>query len=477
MHTNRFRRFYPWLGLLALAFAPAPAPAAAPAPARPNIIVVIADDLRWDALGCNGSPHGTTPHIDRLAREGVNFRRFFVTTPLCSPSRASFLTGLYARRHYVINNDKPGLDVISHTLLTWPRLLHQHGYETAFIGKWHMGLDDSRRIGWDHWISFKGQGAYRDAVVNDNGMARQLTGNTTEFLNARAVDFVRQRHDRPFVLWLAHKAVHLPYLPTARNEARFASAKYQPPPNAAVDPVGKPVMNRKLTAAERVSWLTIEGATPEPGESRYGRGRDRDSILRDQLRCLADVDDGVGALLEALRDTGLLDDTVVIFTSDNGYLLGEFGEFDTKRWAYEPSIHQPFVLRYPRLAPAGAVRDQLVLNVDLAPTALALAGVAHPERMHGRSFLPLLQDAGAPWRAAFLAEYFVEKISPRCPEWQAVRTARWKLIHYPAFPALGELYDLESDPLERQNLIAAPEAAAMRVKLQEQRAHLLGELK
>ncbi len=482
MKTHRSLQRHLCLGLATLAVGAARVLAAEgsgdapPILGRPNIVVIIADDLRWDALGCNGSPHGATPNIDRLAREGVNLRNFFVTTPLCSPSRASFLTGLYARRHYIINNDKPGLDVIGHTLLTWPRLLRQNGYETAFIGKWHMGLDDSRRMGWDHWISFKGQGAYRDAVVNDNGVSRQLSGNTTDFLNTRAVEFIRQRHDQPFVLWLAHKAVHLPYLPTKRNEARFAEAKYTPPPNSAVDPQGKPAMARKLTAAERVNWLTIEGAQPEPGESRYGRGRDRDSIMRDQLRCLADVDDGVGAVLDALRASGALDHTLVIFTSDNGYLLGEFGEFDTKRWAYEPSIRQPFVLRYPRLVPPGSVRDQLVLNVDVAPFMLELAGVAPPERMHGRSFLPVLKDAKAPWREAFLAEYFVEKISPRCPEWQAVRTTRWKFIHYPAFPAMGELYNLETDPLEQHNVIAVPDAAAALAELRSQLTRLLSEL-
>ncbi len=185
---------------------------------RPNIVFVIADDLRYDGLGCTGNPRMRTPHIDRLAAEGLLLRNFFVVTPLCSPSRASFLTGLYPHAHRVINNDKVGLDVISHTLYTFPRMLREAGYETAFIGKWHMGLDDSRRPGFDLWISFKGQGLYLDPVVNLDGRPVQLDGYMTDHLNRWAVEFVERPHDRPFVLYLAHKGVHAAVHP--RREAR-----------------------------------------------------------------------------------------------------------------------------------------------------------------------------------------------------------------------------------------------------------------
>ena len=295
------------------------------ADAPPNIVFVMTDDQRWDQLGCTGHPVLQTPHIDRIASEGASFNNFFVCTPLCSPSRASFLTGLYPHKHQVINNDKLGLDVISHTLMTFPRQLRENGYETAFVGKWHMGLDDSRRPGFDNWVSFKGQGVYIDGVVNDNGSRRQLRGNMTDYLNRRAVEFVRQPHERPFCLYLSHKAVHAPFLPAERHEELYSDYEFQVPPHDKEDLAGKPVMTR---AVPRINHLELEGVAPEPAEPRRGRGRDAHSVVRDQLRCLASVDEGIGELFAALEDTDQLDNTVFIYTSDNGFLMGEHGRFN-----------------------------------------------------------------------------------------------------------------------------------------------------
>ena len=420
---------------------------------RPNIVFVITDDQRWDSLGVTGHPFAKTPHIDRLAREGVLFRNFFTTTPLCSPSRASFLTGQYARKHRVVNNDRLGHDVISHTLMTFPRRLREAGYETAFIGKWHMGFDDSRRPGFDRWVSFKGQGAYLDPVVNVDGRQLQLDGYMTDWLNRRAVEFVTRPRAKPFLLYLSHKALHVPYLPAKRHESLYGGAKYVPPASAGEDLTGKPVLRR---AVDPVDWTSVEGVAPEPAESRRGRGADRDSVVRDQLRCLAAVDEGVGMLLRALQRRGRLDDTVFVFTSDNGYLLGEHGQFDNKRFAYEESIRVPFIIRYPKLGAAGRTVDALALNIDVAPTLLEIAGAEPLEGVQGRSFVPLLRGEQAPWRESFLAEYFLEKVAPRAPAWQAVRTARWKFIRYPELNGMDELYDLQSDPHEMRNLIADP---------------------
>jgi N-acetylglucosamine-6-sulfatase len=426
----------------------------APAQARrPNIVFVITDDQRWDSLGVTGHPFARTPNIDRLAREGALFRNFFATTPLCSPSRASFLTGQYARAHKVTNNDRVGLDAISHTLMTFPRRLREAGYETAFIGKWHMGLDDSRRPGFDTWISFKGQGVYLDPVVNVDGRQRQLDGHMTDWLNRWALEFVRRPRRKPFLLYLSHKALHTPYLPAKRHEALYAGARYVPPPSADDGLSGKPVLRR---AVETPDWWALEGVAPEPPESRRGRGADRDSVVRDQLRTLAAVDEGVGALVRALERTGQLDNTVFVYTSDNGYLLGEHGQFDNKRFAYEESIRVPFIIRYPRLVSRGTKIDALALNVDVAPTLLELAGAEPLEKVHGRSLLPLLRGRPAAWRESFLAEYFLEKVAPRAPAWRAVRTARWKYIHYPELEGMDELYDLGSDPREMRNLIGDP---------------------
>ena len=379
---------------------------------KPNIVFVITDDQRWDQLGCNGHPVLKTPHIDRLAREGASFNNFFVCTPLCSPSRASFLTGLYPHQHQVINNDKLGLDVVSHTLMTFPRQLRENGYETAFVGKWHMGLDDSRRPGFDSWISFKGQGIYIDGVVNDNGTRRQVRGNMTDYLNQRALEFVKQPHERPFCLYLSHKAVHAPFLPSERHDELYADYEFEVPPRDEADLAGKPILTRPVP---RFDHFELEGVAPEPVEPRRGRGNAAPSVVRDQLRCLAAVDEGVGQLLAALEDTGQLDNTVFIYTSDNGFLMGEHGRFNDKRLAYEESLRVPFLIRYPKLIEPGSVRNALVLSIDVAPTLLERAGVESITPMHGQSFVPLLRNANAPWRDAFLAEYFHEKVAPVFP--------------------------------------------------------------
>lgn len=446
---------------------------------RPNIVFVITDDQRWDYMSCAGHPALKMPNVDRIAREGVRFRNFFACTPLCSPSRASFLTGLYPHKHGVINNDKLGLDVISHTLETFPRQLREAGYETAFIGKWHMGLDDSRRPGFDTWISFKGQGIYIDGVINDNGVQRQLDGYMTDELNRRAVEFVSKPHAKPFCLYLSHKAVHYPYLPAKRHDQLYEDYKFTPPSPVEGDIEGKPVMHRSWP---KINVLDLEGAAPEPAEPRRGRGRDAQSVVRDQLRCLAAVDDGVGELFKALEQSGQLDNTVFVYTSDNGYLMGEHGRMDDKRWPYEEALRVPLVVRYPQLVRAGSVNDAMVLNIDLAPTLLDVAGVKPIVPMHGKSLAPLLRNPNAPWRKAFLAEYFLEKIGPAIPTWQAIRTEHWKYIryfdsNYVLTDNLDELYDLKTDPHELKNLVGDSGHQNTLAELKKQLQELLDETK
>jgi N-acetylglucosamine-6-sulfatase len=416
---------------------------------RPNIVFVITDDLRHDYLGCTGHPFARTPNIDRVAREGVTFTNFFTAVPLCSPSRACFLTGLYPHAHRIINNDKHGLAEISHTLLTFPRILRESGYETGFVGKWHMGFDDGRRPGFDHWVSFHAQGLYIDPVVNVNGDRRQLRGYMTDFLNDEAARFLNRPHPQPFCLFVAHKAVHYPYLPARRHDKLYESARYDPPQVRPEDLAGKPAMRLEMPP---VDVLRMEGATPEPQESRRGRPETPDAVVRDQARCLASVDEGMGQILDALQRHGQLDNTIVIFTSDNGYLMGEHGQFDQKRWAYEESIRLPFVARYPKLIKPGSRREQMALSIDVAPTLLELAGVQPYSRMHGRSLLPVLRDGAAPLRDSLLVEHFVEKMVPTVPDWQAVRTDACKYIHYPTLKNMDELYDLKTDPHEIRNL-------------------------
>ena len=433
---------------------------------RPNIVFIITDDQRAEWLGVAGHPTLKTPNIDRLAREGAWFTRFFVTTPLCSPSRASFLTGQYPHTHGVINNDRLGLDVISHTLMTFPRRLREEGYETAYIGKWHMGLDDSRRPGFDHWISFKGQGLYIDPVVNENGTRRQFDGYMTDYLNEKAVEFVRQPRSKRFVLYVSHKAVHYPYLPAARHDSWYEEVDFDPPVVIKEGLAGKPArrLNRQADP-----WYLLEGVAAEPGQPRRGRGDDSGSIVRDQMRSLMSVDDGVGMLLDALTETGQLDNTLIIFTSDNGYLLGEHGFFNDKRVAYEEAIRVPFVIRYPALIAPGTRIDALAINVDVAPTLFEVAGVEPVTPVHGHSLIPLFRDPSAEWRSSILTEYFLEKVVPNARPWQSVRTDRWKYIQYTDLEDMDELYDLYADPHELRNLIADPSAGlilqAMRTEL------------
>ena len=427
---------------------------------RPNIIFILVDDLRWDGLGCTGHPFVKTPNIDRIGREGVLFKNFFVSIPLCSPSRGSFLTGQYAHTHGVIDNGDHS--ALSHKLVTFPRLLHDAGYETAYVGKWHMGTDDSPRPGFDRWVSFKGQGTYEDPTINVDGQASKVTGYMTDILNEHALNFVKAEHKKPFVLYLAHKAVHGPFTPAERHKDLYSDTPFKPAPSAQDSLEGKPVLTRSIQSA---------GAEKKPKrekKAKQGNGGGAGGIARNQLRAMAAVDEGVGQLFQALEKPGQLDNTLIVFSSDNGYFWGEHGLGD-KRWAYEESIRDPLLMRYPKLIKAGTTLDQLVLNIDIAPTFLELAGARVPKSVQGRSLLPLFKDAKTPWRKAFLTEYFQEKQATRVPSWQAVRTGHWKYIQYADLQGMDELYDIQADPYEMKNLIK--KASAQRV-LKELQAEL-----
>ena len=436
-------------------------PLASPAaePKRPNIVFILMDDLRWDALGCTGHPFSKTPNIDRIGNEGANFKNFFVSIPLCSPSRGSFLTGQYAHKHGIIDNTDRS--AASHQLVTFPRLLREAGYETAYVGKWHMGSDDSPRPGFDRWVSFKGQGVYENPMINVDGKAARAEGYMSDILSRHAADFIRAEHKKPFVLYLAHKAVHGPFTAAERHKDLYSDAQIKAAASADDSLEGKPALTREVEDSRPAK-------KPKAEKKKAGTPKAVGGAARSQLRALASVDDGVGQVLKALEDRNELDNTLIIFTSDNGFFWGEHGLAD-KRWAYEESIRDPLLIRYPRLIKAGSTPGQLVLNIDIAPTLLDLAGVAIPKTMQGRSLLPLLTDPATPWRRSLLTDYFQEKGFPRVPTWQAVRTDRWKYIHYPDLADMDELYDLQSDPIEVKNLI---KAAGAQKELKQLRAEL-----
>jgi N-acetylglucosamine-6-sulfatase len=437
---------------------------------RPNIVFVLVDDLRWDELSCTGHPFARTPHIDRVAREGARFRNAFCTTPLCSPSRACILTGQYAHHHGIVDNTNRS--AASHKLITFPALLQATGYETAFVGKWHMGNDDTPRPGFDEWLALKGQGTSSDPAVNHNGKQAQRTGYTTDVLNEHALAFVRRERDKPFCLFLAHKALHPEviqfddgsisdpgagkFVPAPRHEKRYADAAVPRRLNVLDTLEGKPALQRKIGDLPPLSRTT--------GTS--------DETVRDRQRMLAAVDEGVGQLLDALAESSRLDDTVFVFTSDHGYWYGEHGLSVERRLAYEEAARIPLLVRYPRRVERGALIDGMALTIDFAPTLLDMAGVKPQAKFDGRSFAPLLDGKQpADWRRDFLIEYFTDTVFPRVYKlgYQAVRTERYKYIRYLELEGMDELYDLHADPYEMHNRIAD---AALRDELDDLKRRL-----
>ena len=442
---------------------------------RPNIIFILIDDLRWDELGIAGHPYVKTPNIDRIGKEGAVFRNAFMTTPLCSPSRASFLTGQYAHTHGITDNvDR---SAASHKLVTFPLRLHQAGYETAFVGKWHMGNDDSPRPGFDRWVSFKGQGTYLDPGFNIDGKSVKGSGYITDILTEHAVEFIQRRRDKPFLIYLAHKAIHPEvtqrddgsvnladaelFIPAERHRNLYAGKVVPRRPNYKIAPAGKPALQRRIG---NLPPLGVATAT-------------RDETILGRQRSLAAIDEGVGKILEVLRATRQLENTVVVFAGDNGYFYGEHGLSVERRLAYEEAIRMPLLVRYPKTIRAGTVRRELALNIDLAPTLLQLAGLEVPVTMQGRSLVPLLKGARPAWRHSFLIEYYSDKVFPRIVQmgYRAVRSERWKYIQYSELPGMDEFYDLRTDPYEMKNLIDRPAASKALAGMKTEMERLLKE--
>jgi arylsulfatase A-like enzyme len=407
---------------------------------RPNFVFVLIDDMRWDSLGCTGHPFLKTPHIDRIGNEGAIFTNAFVTTPLCSPARGSFLTGQYVQTHGVVGNTRDG-EPISHRLLTFPKLLHDAGYETAYVGKWHMGTDASPRPGFDKWVSFRGQGVYADPPLHIDGKEVKTTGYMTDLLTDHAVEFLSQPHAKPFCLYMGHKAIHGPFTPAERHKSLYSTEALPMAANTKDDLKDKPALREV-----------------KPG------GGTSDEVIRNQLRSIASIDEGVGRMIAALEKTGQFDNTVFVFTSDNGYFWREHGLGD-KRWAFDESIRIPLLVRYPRMVKKGTKIGGLAANIDIAPTFLELGGVGVPGAMQGKSLVPLLKNSRAKVRTELFCEYFKEANFPRTPSWRAIRTETLKYVHYPELTGADEFYDLRKDPLEMKNLISDPRAKAFAARL------------
>jgi N-acetylglucosamine-6-sulfatase len=431
---------------------------------RPNVVFILTDDQRWDCLSCAGHPFLKTPNMDRIAAEGVRFANAFCTTSLCSPSRATLLSGVYAHTHSVTNN----FTEYPVNLPSYPRRLKEAGYRTAYIGKWHMGENnDNPRPGFDYWASHRGQGKYWDTEFNINGTRQELKGYYTHRVTDLAVDWLKQNAGRaPFVMTLAHKAPHGIWIPEPKYEHAFDNVEIRKPATAGDTGPGKPDYVRKRVK----TWHGIEG--PLYGAKDYGR------FMRTYLATIPSIDDSVGRVWETLRAAGELDNTILIFATDNGFLIGEHAAID-KRTMWEESIRIPLLVRYPEAFQPRVVRE-MVLNVDVAPSILDLCGAAPLANIHGSSFHRLARGDAGGWRKSWFYEYNFETEFPYTPNVRGVRTDEWKYIHYPNGEGRpetekAELYNLKDDPLETNNLIDAAEARGKLAELKTELARLQRE--
>jgi arylsulfatase A-like enzyme len=455
--------------------------------ARPNLLVILVDDLRFDETGASGHPYMRTPHIDRLAHEGAQCVNAFHTTPLCSPNRASILTGQYASRHGIIDN--VGRDAMSHRLANYHLALQQLGYETAHIGKWHMGNDASPRPGYDHWVSFRGQGMITDPMLWEAGSERKVEGYVTDILNQRAVEYVRRKRDKPFALFLAHKAVHPDvqqkqdgtidvatmqgYVLPERHRDLYRGETYPPRPN---------VLPLEEVLEQKPAWREVFELRKHPSSRAF-----LDAIhvgyqeeVRERAAMMASVDEGVGMLLQALEETRALDNTCIVFLGDNGFFFGEHGLGAERRFPYEEGIRTAFFVRYPALVKRGTRIERMVTALDIAPTLIELGGGTPGAHVQGLSMVPLLKDGDARGRDSFLIEYYNESAWPWIVgmTYKAVRTEQAKLIHWVHKEGMDELYDLARDPYEITNVIGQPAyretVAQLRTKLRNLVAEAVG---
>lgn len=429
-----------------------------------NVVFILSDDHRFDFMGFMDKVPGLeTPHMDRMAREGAHLQNAFVSTALCSPSRASILTGQYAHTHTIVDNNAP----MAEGLTFFPQYMQQQGYKTGFFGKWHMGNEGAGvQPGFDQWVSFRGQGTYYSPTFNINGREiKQPEGSyTTDLLTDYAIDWLNTlESDQPFFLYLSHKGVHAEFNPAERHRGSYKDMPIVCPPSmyltatdssrrvgvetpydGPVNPDGIPDWVRN----QRYSWHGVD--------YMYDGQIIFEDFYRQYCETLRSVDESIGSVIAWLEEEGLAENTLVIYMGDNGFLFGEQGLID-KRNAYEASMRVPLLAWSPKFIKPHTQIQQMVMNVDIAPTILDLVGIEKPGQMQGYSFLPLLQ--GKPrdgWRDKVFYEYYWEWAFPQTPTIFAVRTDRYKYIFNQGVWDTNELYDLQTDPHEMNNLIRDP---------------------
>jgi N-acetylglucosamine-6-sulfatase len=433
-----------------------------------NVVFILSDDHRYDAMSFMGHQFAQTPNMDAMAAEGVHLENAFVTTSLCSPSRASILTGLYTFRHRVIDNQR----AIPEGTVYFPQYLQQAGYSTAFIGKWHMGgVSDDPQPGFDRWVSFRGQGSYvpqENLPLNVDGQHIPQKGYITDELTDYAIDWLEEQTNRekPFFMYLSHKAVHANFTPAERHDGTLSHLPFTPAQTQA-DTAENYENKPRWLRDQRNSWHGVDFP--------YHSELDIEGYYKRYSETLRGVDESIGRVMDQLKKMGIYDDTLVIYMGDNGFMFGEHGLID-KRVAYETSIRVPMLMQCPNLFEGGVVVDEVVANIDIAPTVMNAMGLEKPPHMDGDNFLPLARGEAIPWRDYFLYVYYWEKNFPQSPTVFSLRGDRYKYITYYGLWDADELYDLQQDPDEMNNILFTAEGRPIARQMETRLYDMMDEM-
>jgi len=432
-----------------------------------NVVFILSDDHRYDAMSFMGHQFAQTPAMDRMAAEGAHIANAFVTTSLCSPSRASILTGLYTFRHRVIDNNR----LVPKGTIFFPQYLQKAGYATAYIGKWHMGGDtDAPRPGFDHWVSFRGQGQYLPTgnTLNVDGKSVPQKGYITDELTDYAVDWLKKQKpsEKPFFLYLSHKAVHANFTPADKDAGKFSDLPWDRPETF--------ILTEEMME-NQPRWLRDQRNSWHGVDFPYHSELDVEKYYKAYCETLIGVDDSIARVMDQLTAMGIADETLVIYMGDNGFMFGEHGLID-KRVAYETSIRVPMLMRCPDLFKGGKVIKEVVANIDMAPTILEAMGLEKPAHMDGKSVIPLLKGKEIQWRDYFLYVYYWEKNFPQSPTVFSLRGDRYKYITYYGLWDADELYDLKNDPNEKNNLCYDPKYKKIVTEMEAKLYEMMEEL-
>ena len=475
---------------------------------RPNIILIFSDDHAYQAISAYGHGLNHTPNIDRLAREGMIFHDALVTNSICAPSRAVILTGKYSH----LNSVRDNRETFDGSQRTFPKILRENGYQTAFFGKWHLKSDPT---GFDKWEVLPGQGAYYNPDFRQpGGKTVRREGYTTDLITDMALEWLDGRdQDKPFMLMVQHKAPHRNWMPAPRHLSLFDGVTIPEPPTLFDSYEGRtgPArhqemeisrhmrmggdlkvgpdetlsrMLERLTAEQRNMWNAAYEPKNEAFKAANLSGRELvrwkyQRYIKDYLRCIQAVDENVGRVLRRLDADGLAENTVVIYSSDQGFYLGEHGWYD-KRWMYEESLRTPLLARWPGTIAPGSENTDMVSNLDLAETFLDIAGAPIPDDMQGASLVPVFKgETPEDWRTTFYYHYFEGppmRAAHNVARHRGVRTARYKLIHF-YIDDEWELFDMEKDPYELNSVYGRPEYADTQAYLEAELERLMVELK